>query len=207
MRSESGQPFYCAVLEGSCRLHADGQEPMVLEAGDFILIPSAYDFSMSSLEPSGPDDLVVAPDCLPNGEYRVGTVSGPADVRMIMGYCVFGSPDAGLLVSLLPQIVRVRGEARLTTLLQLVGDETHARRPARDIVLTRLLEVLFIEALRSTVETCATPGLLRGLADERVAIALRRMHEHPTQNWTVPQLATEAALSRSAGFCERARYK
>jgi len=127
-------------------------------------------------------------------------------VRMIMGYCVFGSPDAGLLVSLLPQIVRVRGEARLTTLLQLVGDETHARRPARDIVLMRLLEVLFIEALRSTVETCATPGLLRGLADERVAIALRRMHEDPTQNWTVPQLATEAALSRSA-FFERFRRK
>lgn len=203
-RSEAGRPFYCAVLEGKCRLAADGHEPMVIEAGDFVLIPAAYDFAMSSFRPAGPRDVVTMPTLLPNGETRVGITTGLPDVRVLMGYCDLGSPDAALLVSLLPQLVHIRGEKRLTILLELVGDEFRAQRPARDIVLSHLLEVLFIEALRSSAGTSASPGLLRGLADERVATALRRMHENPERSWTVPLLAKEAALSRST-FFERFR--
>jgi transcriptional regulator GlxA family with amidase domain len=66
-------------------------------------------------------------------------------------------------------------------------------------VLARLLEVLFIEALRST-GTAASPGLVRGLADGRLALAIRQMHERPDKSWTVAQLAAAAALSRSAFF-------
>jgi transcriptional regulator GlxA family with amidase domain len=83
--------------------------------------------------------------------------------------------------------------------VQLVRDETRAQRPARDVVLARLLEVLFIEALRSS-GTAASPGLVRGLSDPRLAAAIRQMHERPTETWTVAQLAKEAALSRSAFF-------
>lgn len=75
-----------------------------------------------------------------------------------------------------------------------------AGSPAREVILARLLEVLFIEALRSTAGTAASPGLVRGLADERLAIALRRMHDRPAKAWAVAQLANEAALSRSAFF-------
>jgi transcriptional regulator GlxA family with amidase domain len=68
------------------------------------------------------------------------------------------------------------------------------------VILARLLEVLLIEALRSTAGTAASPGLVRGLADARLAVAIRRMHESPTRSWTVAQLAKEAALSRSTFF-------
>jgi AraC-like DNA-binding protein len=199
-RSEAGRPFYCVILEGSCLLALDGHEPITLQAGDFILIPSAYDFTMSSLEPMTPDDTDTSPVALLDGEFRLGIQSGPPDVRLLVGYCLFGSPDAGLLVSLLPQLVHVRGERRLATIVQLVGEESRELRPARDVILARLLEVLLIEALRSTAGTAASPGLLRGLADERLAAAIRRMHESPTRRWTVAQLAKEAALSRSAFF-------
>jgi transcriptional regulator GlxA family with amidase domain len=100
--------------------------------------------------------------------------------------------------------VHVRGERRLATLVKLVGEECRAQRPARDVILARLLEVLLIEALRSTAGTAASPGLLRGLADDRLAAAIRRMHESPGRPWTVAQLAKEAALSRST-FFERFR--
>ncbi|WP_214474563.1 AraC family transcriptional regulator [Mesorhizobium sp. dw_380] len=203
-RSEAGQPFYCAILEGSSRLAVDGHEPITLQAGDFVLVPAAYGFAMSSLEPPESEDFETSPVALPHGEFRHGIQTGPPDVRLLVGYCVFDSPDAALLVSLLPQLVHIRGERRLATLVQLVGDESCEQRPARDVILARLLEVLLIEALRSTAETAASPGLLRGLADGRLAVALRRMHESPTRPWTVVQLAREAALSRSA-FFERFR--
>jgi transcriptional regulator GlxA family with amidase domain len=81
-----------------------------------------------------------------------------------------------------------------------VNDESRHERPAREIITARLLEVLLIEALRATAGTDAPPGLVRGLADPRLAAALRCMHEAPAQAWTVAQLARQAALSRSAFF-------
>ncbi|NKJ40485.1 AraC-like DNA-binding protein [Rhizobium sp. SG570] len=199
-RSDAGQPFYCVVLEGACRLVVDGREPIELWSGDFILVPQAYGVAMSSIAPLPADAPESVPVAVAAGEFRIGDQDGPADLRMLVGHCSFGSPDTTLLVSLLPQIVHVRGQPRLATLVQLVRDEFRGRRPARDVILTHLLEVLLIEALRSTATTPASPGLVRGLADERLAVTLRRMHESPTEAWTVAQLAKEAALSRSAFF-------
>nr|VUD28729.1 AraC family transcriptional regulator [Raoultella sp. NCTC 9187] len=119
---------------------------------------------------------------------------------MLIGHCSFGTPDAALLVSLLPDIVLVRDRPRLATLIQLIGEETRERRAARGLVLERLLEVLLIEALRSATETSSAPGLSRGLADERLAVALRAIHARPEHPWSVAELASVAAMSRSAFF-------
>src|ERR1700756_634123 len=56
-RSEAGRPFYCVILDGACRLAVDGREAITLQKGDFVLIPSAYDFTMSSLEPMASEDI------------------------------------------------------------------------------------------------------------------------------------------------------
>lgn len=202
-RAEAGQPFYCVILDGSCHLAVDGHESIPLQKDDFVLIPSAHGFTMSSIQPMTSEDFTT-PVALLHGEFRLGAEGAPPDVLLLVGHCTFGSPDAALLVSLLPQLVHVRGEKRLATLVQLIGEESRAQRPARDVIVARLLEVLLIEALRSTAGTAASPSLLRGLADARLAVAIRRMHESPTQSWTVAQLAKEAALSRSA-FFERFR--
>jgi AraC-like DNA-binding protein len=136
----------------------------------------------------------------PTGEVRHGTRGGRPDVRLLGGYFVFDSPDAALMVSLLPAVVHVRGIERLSALVRLVGDESSAQRSGRDLVLTRLVEVLLIEALRSTSGDDAPPGLLRGLSDARIATAIRQMHAQLARSWTVPELAKIAALSRSTFF-------
>ena len=203
-RSDAGQPFYCVILEGGCRIAIDGHEPIELLSGDFVLIPAAYGVAMSSLEPPPAGVETLAPIALGNGEFRIGDADRPIDARMMAGHCSFGSPDASLLVSLLPQLVHVRGEQRLATLVELVREESREQRPAREVVLSLLLEVLLIEALRSTAGTNAPPGLVRGLADFRLGAAIRGMHERPAHAWTVVELAKEAALSRST-FFERFR--
>ena len=207
-RAESGQPFYCVVLDGGCRLTLDGQAPLQLRQGDFVLIPAAQGYTMSSLAPAIPQATDSVPVELPQGQFRLGNPEGPPEVLLLVGHCAFGSPDAALLVSLLPQLVHVRGEHRLATLVQLVMDESRARRPGREVILPHLMEVLLIEALRSTAEknadngreNLAAPGLLRGLADDRLAAALRCMHNNMARAWTVAELAQQSALSRSAFF-------
>jgi AraC-like DNA-binding protein len=198
--SAFGHPSFCAVLEGGCRLSVDGHRPLTLDAGDFVLLPATPGFTMSSFEPAKPVRIDPKVTLAPAGEVRHGTRGGRPDVRLLGGYFVFDSPDAALLVSLLPTVVHVRGVERLSVLVRLVGEESREQRTGRDLVLTRLVEVLLIEALRSAPREDSPPGLLRGLADARLAPAIQRMHGEVARPWTVPQLAKTAALSRSAFF-------
>ena len=198
--SAFGEPGFCAVLEGSCRLAVDGVEPVTLEEGDFVLLPGTPAFTMSSFEPATPRHIDPKVTPAPTEEVRHGRQDGTADVRLLGGYFVFDTPDASLLVSLLPAMIHVRGVARLSQLVRLVGEEAGQQNVGRDFVLARLVEILLIEALRASQGKDAPPGLLRGLADARVAGAMRQMHGDPERAWTVAELAQEAAMSRSAFF-------
>jgi AraC-like DNA-binding protein len=198
-RLEAGRSFYGAILEGRCRLDVAGCAPIGLAAGDFILVPAARAFTISSPEPPPADAPTARVETSP-GVFRLGPAQAEPDVRLLVGHCTFASGDADLLVPLLPQQVHVRGERRLTALVELVNDEMRADHPGREAVLTRLLEVLFIEALRAAAGPTASAGLLRGLRDDHLAAALRCIHDRPAQAWTVGALAREAALSRSAFF-------
>lgn len=198
--SAFGEPSFCTVLEGRCRLAVDGEDVVTLETGDFVLLPATPGFTLSGFEPVIPKRIDPTLTPAPTEEVRHGAPDGDPDVRLLGGYFIFDSPDSGLLVSLLPALVHVRDAGRLSTLVRLVGEEAVERRAGRDLVLSRFVEILLIEALRATQGENAPPGLLRGLGDARVAAAIRRMHGDPARPWTVVELAKEAALSRSAFF-------
>ncbi|MEJ1167575.1 AraC family transcriptional regulator [Variovorax sp. CCNWLW235] len=198
--SAFGEPSFCTMLEGECVLAVDGQEPLALAAGDFVLMPATPGFTMSGLEPAAPVFVDARKAPAPTEEIRHGRREGPPDMRMLGGYFAFDSPDASLLASLLPTLLHVRDIGRLSVLVQLVREESLQQKPGRDLVLERLVELLLIEALRSTPGERAPPGLLRGLADPRLSAALRQLHGAPAQPWTVADLARKAALSRSAFF-------
>jgi len=198
--SEFGHPSFCIVLEGRCRLAVDGTAPVTLQAGDFVLLPATPSFTMSGFERVKPVLLDPNVTAGSTGDIRHGRRGGRPDVRLLGGYFIFDSPDASLLVSLLPALLHLRGVERLTALVRLVAEESSERRSGRDLVLARLIELLLIEALRSRPDENTPPGLLRGLADSRLAAAIRHIHGDPARSWTVAQLAKKVALSRSAFF-------
>ncbi len=112
--SEFGHPSFCAVLEGGCRLAVDGQRALTLEAGDFVLLPATPGFTMSGFEPVRPVRFDPKVTSAHAGEVRHGTRGGRPDVQLLGGWFAFDSPDAALLVSLLPALVHVRGADRLS---------------------------------------------------------------------------------------------
>lgn len=198
--TDFGHPGFCVVIEGACRLAVDGQEELTLEAGDFVLLPTTPGFTMSGFEPVTPERIDPHLAALAPAEVRHGTPDGPPSVRLLGGYFIFDSEDSGLLVSLLPRLVHVRGVERLSILVKLLTDEAAHRQSGRDLVLSRLVEILLVESLRLTQAPDAPAGLLRGLGDARLAEAIRQIHAYPERPWTMAQLAKEAALSRSAFF-------
>ncbi|KAF1712297.1 AraC family transcriptional regulator [Pseudoxanthomonas kalamensis DSM 18571] len=199
---EYGRPGFCIVLEGHCQLAVDGHAAFAIAAGDFVLLPTTPAFTLHSERPIRP--VLLDPDALPSdgSEVRYGEPGGSPDMRSLGGAFLFDRPDPSLLVSLLPAVVHVRGSVRLSQLVAMVAEETIHPRAGSEAALARLVELLLIEAMRSSTAESAPPGLLKGLGDERLAVALTLMHARIEHPWTVAQLAKAAALSRS-GFFER----
>lgn len=197
-------PGFCLVLEGACFLAAEGLGTFALEKGDFILFSAVPGFVMAS-------DLALRPRLATpshGAELRHGTKGVPATMRQLGGTFRFDRANADLLLRFLPEVVVVRhdepGASRVHRIVELLGDETEARRPGRDLILGRLVEVLLVEALRFRPAAGGREerGLLAGLADPALARALRRIHEDVARRWTVLELARTAGMSRAV-FAER----
>src|SRR5690606_7182708 len=195
-----GQPGFCIVLEGGCRLAVQGHAPVAIEAGDFILLPTTPAFTLSSGDEVRP--LPLDPAELPSdgSEVRYGEPGDAPGMRSLGGTFAFDEADPALLVSLLPAVVHVRGSARLPRLVVMVAQSTVEPPPGGRAGLSRLAPLLMSQVMPAHSSGDAPPGLLRGLGDERLAVALQLMHEYPERPWTVAQLATAAALSRSSFF-------
>ncbi len=198
--SEYGKPSFCIMLEGSCLLVVDGHEPLTISAGDFILLPATPAFTLSGFLPAPPVLLNPHEVAEERREWRYGEQGGEPDMRSLGGAFLFDCADPGLLVSLLPPVVHVPGSLRLAQLVRMVGEESSDPKPGSDFMLSRLVELLLAEAMRSATAGTAPAGLLRGLGDERLARALKEMHAQVDRPWTVGELAQAAALSRSAFF-------
>ncbi|MCW1934410.1 AraC family transcriptional regulator [Pararhodobacter zhoushanensis] len=195
-----GHPGFCAMTLGTCRLAVEGEAPVVLAEGDFVLLPATPAFSLSSLDAAPLRRVDPAQTPLAGAVVRHGRQEGPPDVSQFGGYFTFESPDAALLVALLPRVIHLQGVPRLAQLVRLVGDEAARGDVGGDLILARLIEILLIEALRAVPRKAAQAGLLSGLADARVASALRLMHGDVERAWTVSALARAVGMSRSAFF-------
>ena len=91
----------------------------------------------------------------------------------------------------------------LATLLDIAVKESGSRRAGSENILSRLSELMFVEALRRYLEALppTQTGWLAGLRDPLVGQALA-VHAGPTEEWTVERLARLVGVSRSV-FAER----
>ncbi|MCB7135901.1 AraC family transcriptional regulator [Cellulosimicrobium marinum] len=96
----------------------------------------------------------------------------------------------------------------LGPVLDLLLAEVDDVRCGRRIVADRLFEVVLVQLFRWILDRAddlaLPPGLLPGLADERLAPTLVAVHERPGDPWTLETMARAAHLSRSA-FAARFR--
>ena len=79
-----------------------------------------------------------------------------------------------------------------------MAEEAHDRKSGRELVLSRLVELLLIETLRATPGEDTPPGLLRGLADARLAPALRQMHSQ--LDLDISEVAERVGYASSSTF-------
>jgi transcriptional regulator GlxA family with amidase domain len=88
----------------------------------------------------------------------------------------------------------------------LARQEADAPAPGAQAIFARLADVFLTQALRAYLTGAAQAGLLRPapLADPLIARAITLLREDPARPWTLPALARETGLSRTA-FATRFR--
>jgi len=197
--SAYGSPGFAIVISGQCWLAIEGEEPMQLSHGDFVLLPAAPAFSIFS-QPGA----VCAYREPSDSPVRHGDQHGDPDFHMLGGAFRIEQVNAPLLLSLLPRVIHMRSSqangGRLSRMIELIMEECACDSPGKEMVLQRMLEVMLVEALRwhRTGDGLAPAGLLRGMRDPTLARALRAMHSNVRAGWTVAGLARLARMSRSA---------
>jgi AraC-like DNA-binding protein len=84
--------------------------------------------------------------------------------------------------------------------LRFMAAEAREPRPGGETVITRLADVLVILAIRAWIEQdpLARTGWLGALRDRQIGRAITLIHRDPARAWTVANLASEIAMSRSA---------
>jgi AraC-like DNA-binding protein len=199
------------VVSGCCRFEVPGGGEHEMGPGDYLLLTNpqpwflrggagaavSVDFDTAYAE-MGSEDLLA--DARPSqGDQEV--------TRMVAGHFEFDPVNAGLLASLLSPVVRLPAGQRadrefLSLVLTMIGAEATSGGPGREAVMSRLLEIMLIELLRTPQLAPSRRGMLSGLADPPIAAALRAFHSDIQVPWSVATMAAEARLSRSA-FSDR----
>ena len=198
--------MFHVVTRGRCWVEVAGAADRVLQVGDLALVPHGEGHRLAS-EPGVPAARLFD---LPR-EYEVERYEilrhggGGEPTSIVCGAVRFDHPAARHLVMLLPRMIVV--EARTSphtdwiySTLRLMGDEARELRPGGETVITRLADILVVQAIRSWIaeDPAAQKGWLGALQDEQVGRAIALIHRDPARPWTVESLAAEVAMSRSA---------
>ncbi len=201
-----GYVWFHVVVSGSLWLDAGDDDPMLMQRGDLALVPRGEGHGLRS-EPGAPAPGILELDReLVSDRYEIlRHGEGGALTTLVCGAVRFDNPAAHNLVEILPPIVHVEASDspqmdRIEGVLRLMAVEAMELRPGGEAVITRLGDILVIQAIRSWIETdpAAQTGWLGALQDRQIGHALSLIHRDPSRAWTVASLADELAMSRSA---------
>lgn len=202
--------WFHVVNAGGGWLEVEGSEPRYLRPGDFALVPHGDGHRLRS-DPGVPAPPVdgLAHDYVSDRYALLHHGGGGAATSIVCGTVRFEHPAARDLVELLPQMIIVETSDGLTpapetewmhATLRLIAAEASALNPGGEAVVTRLSDILVIQAIRAWIarEDSSRTGWLAALQDPRIGRAMSLVHRDPARSWSVASLARATAMSRSA---------
>jgi AraC-like DNA-binding protein len=201
-----GYLWFHVVTTGAVLLEVDTENEMWLHPGAVSLVPHGNGHVLRS-EPGAPAPGVMELELEhPSDRYEIiRHGGGGAKTLLICGAVRFDHPAARNLVGILPQVIHIDASdgPRATWMqraLELMAAEAREFYPGGEAVITRLADVLVIQAIRGWIETApaARTGWLGALQDPQIGRALALIHRDPARDWTLAALADELAMSRSA---------
>jgi AraC-like DNA-binding protein len=188
-----------ALHSGQCWLSVDNvTDPVRLETGDCLLLPSGRPFRIASDLASTPVDahtIFLAPG-------SIHTLNGGGDCFGFGAHFSLTGHHADVLLRMLPPIIHLKQEADKTTLrwsLEQMMQELREPQPGGFLVAQQLASMMLVKALRLYLSQGPKGGVgwFFALADKQMSAAITAMHNDPAHRWTLQSLAERAGMSRT----------
>ncbi len=197
--------MFHVVTAGNCWVEVEGSDPRFLRRGDFALIPHGCGHVLRNEPGAAAEKLFDLPRELLSERYEILRHGGDGiETTMICGVVQFDHPAAHRVVSLLPEIMTIEASNPenewILSAVRFMIDEAKAMRPGGETVITRVSDILVIQAIRSWLENDAKAktGWLGALRDQQIGQAIALIHRDPLKPWSVASLAEAIGMSRSA---------
>ncbi len=190
---------FVAIVRGVCWLRHGEAEPRLLSQGAVLMLRGEDAFAMAT-------DLARPIDASDRLVTTATPVAGHDDdgFLAVCGHVTLHPDRGGLLADALPAAMIVNETDPAATAMRWLLDqlviEVNASRPGDALATGELAQLLFVHLIRACIAHGATLplGWVGGLADDRIAHALRLIHRHPEQDWRVGQLAARVGMSRTS---------
>jgi AraC family transcriptional regulator, alkane utilization regulator len=198
--------FHIVTL-GSCWLTVEGmEEPVFLTEGDLVILPHGHAHTMTDHPKS---QVTLLEDLKPKQPVEKDgifySMGQGAVTTLVCGGLALEDYPTNPLYSILPEFIHMRSKDEyslpwLRAIVELVRVEASVNKVEAETVITRLSELLFIQAVRAHIRTIGdgNVGWLAALKDQQIGQALALIQHQPGEPWTVESLACRVSLSRSA---------
>ncbi len=205
------------ISQGSCWLSIDeGGKPIRLGPGDCWLLPQGHTHALRDQRSTSVRPYKEIQHKKTGGVVRHGR--GTNSTTIIVGNFTFDGQSGKWLTDILPRLIQFRmdqsradhfrtdqlNSSAMDTILQLLALESQTEGMGSTVVVSRLADILFVQAVRAYVHQAgvSAAGWLKAIGDRQLRFALTAMHEAVERRWTVALLASSAGMSRS-GFAAR----
>lgn len=198
--------WFHIVTAGQCLLDVEGAATAVLGPGELALVPHGRGHRVGSERQTAAPDVAQLPHQYLSDSYALLRHGGGGEATtLVCGAVRFAHPAARELAAWLPYLLHVDAADDthtewLRATLRLIAVEAATPRPGSETLITRLSDIVIIQAIRTWLaeDPKARTGWLGALRDPQIGRALLLIHRDPARPWTVASLAAEAAMSRSA---------
>jgi len=197
--------MFHVVTSGSCLVEVDARTTRRLEPGDMVLYPHGRGHRIRSDARAKTVSLFDLPRELLSPRYELLRYGGDGEeTHVICGAVSVADPTAKRVIGLLPDVLFLRASTLehewLFGGIRLMMHEAQALKPGGDTIITRVADILVVQAIRAWLadDPAARRGWLGALRDPQIGRALAWIHRAPTDPWTVESLALRASMSRSA---------
>jgi len=193
------------IAEGECWAERHGAPPLHLAAGDVVTLPfgDAHTLADAPGHPPTPIAALLPPRPWATFPMIKHGGTGPR-TRILCGFLHADDVPLHPLLASLPPMLRVRSRTaapapRLEAIIGYTLEEARSARPGANCLLTRLVDILFVEILRRHIEEMPPQEIrpLAGLKDAQVRRVLELVHAEPQRRWTLDALAHDTGMSRS----------
>jgi AraC-like DNA-binding protein len=202
-----GYIWFHVVTSGRLWLETgDDEEASWIQPGDLALVPHGEGHVLRSEAGTPAPGILDLERELVSDRYEIlRHGEGGAPTGLICGAVRFEHPAAENLIRTLPSTIHIEASSSprldwMESTLRLMAAEAGELRPGGEAVITRLGDILVIQAIRAWMDSdpAARTGWLGALQDPQIGRAISLIHRDPARDWTVASLADELAMSRSA---------